>query len=188
MHWHELVEDARGHAWAVPDPHFGFLYRPNLTGRISRHELEFNFTTDESGFRNPSPWPEQADVVVVGDSIAFGYGVDDEQAWVRLVANALPEIEIINLGLVGAAPEQYLRVLEAFGLPLRPKVVLFMLFPANDLTDNDKFRRWLVAGANIPLQGGRLTGGCGPARWRRLHSQPKNPGPVSSTRFWRRQL
>jgi lysophospholipase L1-like esterase len=168
LHWRELVADARDQAWAVPDPHIGFLYRPNLSGRISRHELDFNFTTDENGFRNPSPWPEQADIVVVGDSIAFSYGVDDEQAWVRLVANALPELEIINLGLVGAAPEQYLRVLEAFGLGLSPKLALFVLFPANDLTDNDSFRRWLAAGTDVPYKEWRITGGREPAHWRRL--------------------
>jgi lysophospholipase L1-like esterase len=168
LHWRELVEDARDQAWAVPDPHFGFLYRPNLSGRVSRHELDFSFTTDENGFRNPSPWPEHADIVVVGDSIAFGYGVDDEQAWVRLVADALPELEIINLGLVGAAPEQYLRVLEAFGLGLSPKLVLFVLFPANDLTDNDSFRRWLAAGTDVPYKEWRITGGREPAHWRRL--------------------
>jgi lysophospholipase L1-like esterase len=168
LHWRELVEDVRDQGWAVPDPHFGFLYRPNLSGRVSRHELDFSFTTDENGFRNPSPWPEHADIVVVGDSIAFGYGVDDEQAWARLVADALPDLEIINLGLIGAAPEQYLRVLEALGLGLSPQLVLFVLFPANDLSDSDSFRRWLAAGTDVPYKEWRITGGRESARWRRL--------------------
>ena len=68
------------------------------------------------------------------------------------------ELEIINLGLIGAAPEQYLRVLEAFGLGLSPKLALFVLFPANDLTDNDRFRRWLGGPARaFPTRSGEMT-------------------------------
>ena len=141
LHWRELREDLREQGMTVPDPYLGFRYRPDLTAQVATSQLEFTFRTDEKGFRNPSPWPEHADIVVVGNSMAFGYGVDDEQVWVRLVANELPESEIINLGLIGAGPEQYLRVLQEFGLDLDPKLVLFMLFPGNDLNDAKDFPR-----------------------------------------------
>ena len=168
LHWRDLVEDARDQAWTVPDPHLGFLYKPNLSGRVGRHDFEFTFSTDENGFRNPSPWPEQADIVVVGDSMAFGYGVNDEQVWVRLVANELPKNEVINLGLVGSGPQQYLRVLEAFGFRLNPKIVLFMLFPGNDVADAESFRNWLNAGTDVPYKEWRMTRGREPDRLRRL--------------------
>ncbi len=145
LHWQQLDQSGRDQAMTVPDRRFGYLYRPNFTGRLSRGALDFTFTTDEHGFRNPSPWPARADVVVVGDSLAFSYGVDDAQAWSRLVADALPNLKIINLGLIGASPQQYLRVLETFGLGLHPKLVLFMLFSGNDLYDAKWFQQWLDA-------------------------------------------
>ena len=165
LHWQVLNRSGADQALTIPDPRFGFLFRPNFTGRLSRDDLDFTFHTDEHGFRNPSPWPARTDVVVVGDSMAFGYGVDDEQAWPRLVAEALPATDIINLGLIGAAPQQYLRVLETFGLELRPKLVLFMLFPGNDLHDADTFQRWLDADTELAYD-----------QWRRAAGQPRDLG------------
>ncbi len=149
LHWKELGQSGTDQAMTVPDPRLGFRFRPNFVGRLSRGDFDFTFHTDEHGFRNPSPWPKQADVVIVGDSMAFGYGVDDEEAWPRLVAKALPTTKIINLGLIGAAPQQYLRVLESFGLYLHPKLVLFMLFSGNDLSGAKSFQQWVDADTDL---------------------------------------
>ena len=111
-----------------------------------RGEFAFSYTTDAHGFRNQSPWPERADIVVLAYSMAFGYGVDDDKAWTALMADRLPGARIINLGLIGAAPQQYLRVYERFGQALRPGLVLFCLFPGNDLRDAGRFSQWLQAG------------------------------------------
>jgi hypothetical protein len=79
LHWSAVGgKDANGQVMSVADPYLGFMFRPNFTGRLRRGDLDFTFTTDEKGFRNSSPWPEAADIVVVGDSMAFGYGVPDE--------------------------------------------------------------------------------------------------------------
>lgn len=131
------------------DPYLGFRFPPHYQGRFERDggEFAFTYTTDGHGFRNPWPWPERADIVVVGDSMAFGYGVEDDRTWTALLADRLPGTGIINLGLVGAAPQQYLRAFERYGQDLQPKIVLFCLFPGNDLGDAGRFDQWLQAGA-----------------------------------------
>jgi len=159
LHWQEVGQSERAQSSSVPDPRFGYLLRPHFTGRTGRGDFHFTFHTDEHGFRNPSPWPARADVVVVGDSLAFGYGVDDDQAWPRLVAKALPGIDIINLGLAGFGPQQYLRVLESYGFALHPKLVLFMLFSGNDLIDAGAFQKWLNANSDLTYEEWRMTGG-----------------------------
>jgi lysophospholipase L1-like esterase len=145
LHWQELGADPVSSA----DPYLGFVYPPNHEGRFERDDSNFAFTytTDEHGFRNPSPWPERAEIVVLGDSMAFSYGVDDEQAWTSLLADQLPDSRIINLGLIGAAPQQYLRIYKTFGQALHPDLVLFCLFPGNDLADAGRFEEWLQAGS-----------------------------------------
>ena len=40
--------------------------------------------------------------------VTFGQGVNDEQAWPAILARAFPTSRIINLGLIGAGPQQYL--------------------------------------------------------------------------------
>ncbi len=159
LHWEELSQSQQAQGTRVPDPRFGFLYRPGFTGQLSRDDLHFTFTTDEHGFRNPSPWPAHADVVVVGDSMAFGYGVEDAQAWPRLVADLLPNLKVINLGLIGAGPQQYLRVLESFGLQLHPELVLFMLFAGNDLYDARQFQQWVDARTDQTYPEWQITSG-----------------------------
>jgi lysophospholipase L1-like esterase len=145
LHWRQVHPGTVSQA----DPYLGFVYPPNSKGRFQRDDGAFAFiyATDEHGFRNPSPWPERAEIVVLGDSMAFGYGVDDEETWTALLAHELPESGIINLGLPGMAPQQYLRVYERFGQALRPNLVLFCLFPGNDLGDAGRFEEWLQAGS-----------------------------------------
>ncbi len=159
LHWQELNQSRFDQGMRVSDRRFGFLYRPRFTGRLSRDDVDFTFHTDEHGFRNPTPWPARADVVVVGDSLAFSYGVGDAQAWPRLVADALPNLKIINLGLIGASPQQYLRILETFGLELHPKLVLFMLFSGNDLYDARQFQQWDEAPAGQTYEEWQITSG-----------------------------
>jgi lysophospholipase L1-like esterase len=159
LHWQEVGRSESAQSMTMPDPRFGYLLRPHFTGRTSRGDFHFTFHTDEHGFRNPSPWPAQADVVVVGDSLAFGYGVDDEQAWPRLVGKALPGTKIINLGVAGFGPQQYLRALESYGFALHPKLVLFMLFSGNDLNDAKTFQKWIDADSKLTYEDWRMTGG-----------------------------
>ena len=60
---------------------------------------------------------------------------------------ALPHNRLINLGLIGAGPQQYLRVYETFGTRLHPKVLLVGFFVRNDFSDADTFDGWLKSGA-----------------------------------------
>ena len=145
LHWSAggELKDVNGQVMTVADPYLGFRYGPNLTARLRRGDLDFAFTTDEKGFRNSSPVPEAADIVVVGDSMAFSYGVADDATWTHRVAAQLHGYTILNFGLIGGAPQQYLRVLKIEALELNPKLVLFMLFPGNDLSGGNRFQQWL---------------------------------------------
>lgn len=149
VHWAGIGADERAERGGMirSDPELGFRYAPQHEGRIARTDLAFGFRTDEHGFRNPSPWPERSEIVLVGDSMAFGYGVDDEAAWSSLLSHRLGNVRLINLGLPGMAPQQYLRVLERHGMALKPELVLFALFPGNDLPDALNFQSWLDAGS-----------------------------------------
>jgi hypothetical protein len=72
--------------------------------------------------------------------------VEDHGAWTALIEPALPGVRVLNLGLIGGAPQQYLRIYETFGIALAPKVLLVGLFLGNDLWDAQKFHGWWEAG------------------------------------------
>lgn len=146
-HWHtEHIMADDGGPTVIPDDEIGFLYRPNVQGRIGLSEPSFTFATDRLGFRNPRLPVDRASVVVVGDSMAFGYGVEVDQGWVALLDRASPSEAVVNLGMIGAGPQQYERIHNRFGRGFRPRLVMLMLFPGNDLTDAHNFESWLAAG------------------------------------------
>lgn len=93
--------------------------------------------TDARGFRNAST-PDRADIVILGDSFAEGSNVRDENVWPFLLASRLGR-NVVNLGMSGYGPGEYVAALERYGLPLRPRVVLCMVYEGND------FRRSNVA-------------------------------------------
>ena len=131
----------------ITHPYIGHLHKPNNTFILAGKDFRAVNHTDGYGFRNAWPWPETTDIVALGDSLTFGYGVEDDQAWPALVATKLPYNHLINLGLIGAGPQQYLRVYETFGTRLHPKLLLVGFFVRNDFWDGEVFERWLKSGA-----------------------------------------
>jgi GDSL-like Lipase/Acylhydrolase family len=134
--------EARG----VSHPYVGNLHTPSGALVVRTSEFELSYPTDAHGFNNADPWPATADIVAVGDSLTFGYGVAPDEAWPALIARKLPNTKVINLGLIGAGPQQHLRIYETFGVPLEPRILLIGFFPANDFWDAEMFDAWLKSG------------------------------------------
>jgi lysophospholipase L1-like esterase len=130
----------------VSHPYIGNLHAPSGSLVVRTSEFEISYPTDAHGFNNAGPWPPTADIVAVGDSLTFGYGVAPEEAWPALIARKLPDAKFINLGLIGAGPQQYFRVYETIGVPLQPKILLIGFFLANDFWDAERFDTWLKSG------------------------------------------
>ena len=133
--------------YGVAHPYIGHLHRPNHSTVIAS-EPDFTVThrTGPHGFRNSPPWPDRADIAVLGDSLTFGYGVTENEAWPALLARSRGSTRLVNLGLIGGGPQQYLRVYETFGVPLHPKLVIVGFFTGNDFANAETFRRWLDSG------------------------------------------
>jgi lysophospholipase L1-like esterase len=143
--------------------YIGHLHRPNLRAVVAGVDFRAVHDTDARGFRNQGPWPERADVVAIGDSLTYGYGVDADDAWPSILQRALAA-PVVNLGLIGAGPQQYRRVYEVFGAPLSPKLVLVGVFPENDFQDAGFFDTWLRSGVGGNYMVWRDTGRRDPSR------------------------
>ncbi len=145
LHWEELLEDNELRSDA--DPKLGFRFKPSTTGAYTLKDLSFEYATDEHGFRNPSPWPETAEIVVVGDSLAFGFGAPDDAQWAQLVRDDLEQSRLVNLALPGYCPAQYQASYDEYGAALSPQLLIIGLFPTNDVKDQGKFQNWVAGGA-----------------------------------------
>ena len=141
--------------------------RHQTPGVISSDEFYSTCRIDEHGFRNESPWPAKTDIVIVGDSFVFGFGVNDDQSWPALLARDFPQQHIMNLGQVGAGVGQYQRIYEQFGVGLRPRLVLVGLLMSNDGWDTMMYDRWSKSGSSDDYMQWRDYG--------RFKFNPRNP-------------
>ena len=88
---------------------------------------------DAVGLPNPTLLA-QADVVLVGDSFAVSAGVREPVGLVARLEEATG-LSVYNLGVAGIGPFQERHLLLSQGLPKRPRLVIWMFFGGNDLTD-----------------------------------------------------
>ena len=103
--------------------------------------VDCTLTTDRRGYRNQTA-RDQYDVVVLGDSFAEGSSVSDEHVWpVHLAQNT--GLSVYNLGMSGYDPFHYLESLKEYGLALKPRYVVCLLYEGNDFRSakSDRKRR-----------------------------------------------
>lgn len=129
-----------------PDTELGYKYAPGLvnfpvpfeddTGGQTYPVSTVSLGYDEVGFRDDG-LKGPAYAVVIGDSYASCASVTMPECWVELLEQQSGK-DLANLGVVGYGPQQEERMLVRYGLPLHPKLVVWVFF-ANDLNDAWKF-------------------------------------------------
>lgn len=134
------------------DRDLGWRNRPSTRARIAAQRFSYEVTLNERGERGPlRPYAKPAGVkrvVVLGDSTSWGWGVDDEAMWTRLIERELgSRVELINLAVPGYGTDQELWVFEAQGRKYEPDLVL-LGFVHNDTISN---RFPLMQGMNKPV-------------------------------------
>jgi hypothetical protein len=108
------------------------LMRPNQDRLMYFNGYWWRHRTDSSGFRNPAD-RSAATVVLLGDSMIYGHGVD-EPSTVRHHLEALLGEPVVNLGMQGSSIYQEYEILKAIGLGLHPRYA-FAFFLGNDIDD-----------------------------------------------------
>jgi hypothetical protein len=111
-------------------PVIGWQNRGSLRARI-RHSRTFSMRTDEEGWRGRSTI-EDSDLVVLGDSFAFGYGVGERQFF----ADRSSSVRMKALGANGYNMVQELLWMERLKPRLAGKLVAWLVYYGNDLLDN----------------------------------------------------
>ena len=120
-----------------------------------------------------------ARIVALGDSFTYGVGVSYDDTFVTLVERALQPkqagLEVINLGVPGWDPEHEVRLLENYGIHLRPDLVMLNLFVGNDIIrsrDAGIEESFTVAGQIyfVHWNGNWVHDHLGPDRWYLYHN------------------
>jgi hypothetical protein len=115
------------------DPVIGWRPKPNL--KTYAKDLGGNYyrlTTDEYGWRKTLNDSTDHDVIVFGDSFAFGFGANDEEFFANVLS--LPRIRVV--GANGYNMVQQLMLMQEYKSLLRGKIVVWFVYHGNDLYEN----------------------------------------------------
>jgi hypothetical protein len=88
---------------------------------------------DRNGFRNPVDL-KSADIAMIGDSFIEGLTVAENELVTSRLAHLQGQV-VANLGQSAYGPQQELIVLKRYGLPLHPRLVVWMFSAETDLDD-----------------------------------------------------
>src|SRR5215470_500708 len=105
---------------------------PNLTTRMYYNRYVWTHQTDALGFRNRGPIMP-ADVLLIGDSLIYGHGVEYEQTVGHLL-HQITGLRVANLGRQGDCAYQEAYLLTAYLPEIRARYV-FYHFTENDISD-----------------------------------------------------
>lgn len=111
-------------------PEIGWHTRPNLDAFALADDV-FHITTDAEGWRGNQSI-EGADVLVFGDSYAFGHGVNDEEVY----AHHTDGVVVKPLGSDGYSMVHAVLWMERLQQRMAGKFVIWMVYAGNDLHDN----------------------------------------------------
>jgi hypothetical protein len=125
VEWFEIIE---------PDGELGWRLRPDLSVRVRDSVGEpFSVTTDPEGWRG-STGIDDADIVVIGDSFAFGHAVDDS----AFFPTRVPGSVVKALGAPGYSMVHMLLLTRRLADRLQDKHVVWFAYEGNDLDDSLK--------------------------------------------------
>ena len=106
----------------------------------STPEFQVKARINNLGYRGENLDPrkrKQYRIATLGDSFTFGWGVDDEDTWSRVLEKNLRnrglDVEVMNLGQPGTWPTQYAEIAERALPVLRPDLVVVAVNPGDDL-------------------------------------------------------
>ena len=151
----------------VDDPEVESRLKPDFCGKLVGSEFQNSIHTNSSGFRDDQPFVKGKNgayrIFGLGDSYTFGWGVEENQIYLNILASKLEaqlgrNVQVFNLGVWGYGTIQELKVFQMFK-DYDPDLVILEFYGrntyveewGNDLVDNYHFYQWYNS-RNLPRQ------------------------------------
>lgn len=135
--------------WADNNPHWGVWHNPNATVRHLTSCFDVTYRSNKYGMRDTERQKQSnvPRVVVLGDSFAEGWGVDDHQR----LTNILQEktgIPHLNFGTAGSfGTTQAFVLYRELASQFDHDAIVWLILPANDFADDTPTPSKLMKGA-----------------------------------------
>lgn len=126
------------------DALLGWSHPPHQRSRVQHHEYQIEVVTNSHGLRDQEysleRTPGKKRLLLLGDSFAWGLGVEQPEIFLELLEARHPEWEMINAGVSGYGTDQELLYYRERGRLFAPDVVL-LLIHENDFRNNASSRQ-----------------------------------------------
>jgi lysophospholipase L1-like esterase len=118
----------------------GWRGRADVEARFQRMDFSVMVRQNRYGYRGWDCAVEKAKgrrrMLVLGDSYAWGYGVEDDKMFTSILDDRLPAMDVLNLGCSGYGTDQELLTLETDGLRFDPDVIVVVVTLPSDFENN----------------------------------------------------
>jgi lysophospholipase L1-like esterase len=125
------------------NPISGINFPPNSAVRYRTSEFDITATINNLGFRDHRFETRRDNtyrIVVIGDSFTFGWGVEGDESWPKVLERTLRargvSVEVANLGKPGAGPVEYAAAAERALPLLKPDLVVVGVLQGEDLAQS----------------------------------------------------
>lgn len=133
------VSPERDQFWKY-DSLLGWAHQPGQEGIFETPQFRTVVRINEKGLRDREHLYEREDdierILVLGDSFAWGYGVEESERFSQLLEKSL-DVEVINAGVSGYSTDQELLWYRNEGIKYETDLVILVL-AGNDVGDNDR--------------------------------------------------
>lgn len=140
----EWVPDQAERTFWAYDETLGWVNQPGRRGTHRQPDFAVQVEISSQGLRDreypEARVPGKRRMLVLGDSFAWGYGVERPDIWHERIEARHPDWELINTGVAGYGTGQQLLYFERRGFAFHPDVVLLLLHPNDFLDNNEPFR------------------------------------------------
>jgi hypothetical protein len=131
------VSPERDQFWQY-DPLLGWAHRPRQVGTFATKEFRTSIRINANGLRDRDHTYERISdlkrILVLGDSFAWGYGVEEQERFSQLLETSM-DVEVINAGVSGYSTDQELLWFRSEGAKYDFDLVILMM-TGNDIGDN----------------------------------------------------
>jgi lysophospholipase L1-like esterase len=140
MGWDPMyVSPERAHFWKY-DSQLGWANQPGQEGVFQTPQFRTTVHVNQKGLRDSNHTYDRANntgrILVLGDSFAWGYGVEEAQRFSQVLQTSMG-VEVINAGVSGYSTDQELLWYRSEGVKYNPDL-LILVFTGNDIGDNEQ--------------------------------------------------
>ena len=132
-----IVDEENNAPFLVSSEGYHYM-KPNYAGKFKCITFDTSVKTNSYGFRDNEFEITEKGIIVFGDSIAFGYGVGQDETFAQVLEDKLifKGSDVYNLGTSGYSLNEYNWLYDKYSEELNHKLVILMLYEGNDLQES----------------------------------------------------